>query len=254
LNKAKLLSLVTEKWPVKVLSLAAALIISIFYRMSNLETRFFSVPLIIEASETLIPSSSFTSTVRISLRGGAEGIRQILDEDIEAYLDLGKYTNEGNYKAPVHIRKKGSALGVDLLEISVIPIEIPLSLEQKVTKTISVFPILNGTVADGYELTYHEVFPANVVAEGPRGFFEHHLEFYTEIINLDGRYDDFSLMVNIVNDNPLITIFGSKMLEFRGTIRRIYRGRYNSTYSPNTIINPNTVINTDTNTGSEEDE
>ena len=253
MNKAKLLSLVTEKWPVKVLSIAAALLISIFYRMSNLEIRSFSVPLVIEASETLIPVNSFTSSVRISLRGSAGGIHQILDEDIEAYIDLGKLTNEGNYKAPVHIRKKGSALGVDLLEISVVPIEIPLLLEKKVTKTIPVFQVLKGTVAEGYELTYHEIFPANVVAEGPRSYFEHHFEFYTEIINLDGRYDDFSLMVNIVNDNPLITIFGSKMLEFRGTIQRIYRGRYDSTYRP-AIINPNTVINTDTNTGSGEDE
>ena len=241
MNKAKLLSLITEKWPVKVLSLAAALLVSIFYRMSNLETRFFSAPLIIEESDSLIPANSFTSSVIISLRGEAEGIHQILDEDIEAYIELDRYVNEGNYKVPVHIRKKGSALGIEPLQISVVPIEIPLSLEQKIIKTVSVYPVFQGTVADGFELTYQALFPASVVAQGPRSILDSHIGFYTEIINLDRRYDDFSIMVNIINNNPLISIHGSQMIEFRGTIRRIVRERSNS----DVYINNNSDKNTD---------
>jgi hypothetical protein len=48
-------------------------------------------------------------------------------------------------------------------------------------------------------------------------------EFNTETINLDRRHDDFSIMVNIINDNSLISIQGNRMLEFRGLIRRIIR-------------------------------
>jgi len=223
LNRAKLLSKITEKWPVKVLSLAAALIIVVFYRMSNLETRFFSAPLLIESSETLIPANAFASAVRISLRGEADGIQPILEEDIEAFIDLGRYTIEGNYRVPVQIRKKGSALGVEPLEISVLPIEIPLTLELRVTRNVDVYPVLQGTVAEGFELRHQSLIPQTVVAEGPRSVMESHLEFDTEIINLDGRYDDFSIMVNIIDDNPLISIHGSRLLEFRGAISRIAR-------------------------------
>ena len=223
MNKAKLLEKIIEKWPVKVLSVAAALIIFVFYRMNNLESRFFTTPLIIISSETLIPASSFASAVRISLRGEADGIQPILEEDIEAYIDLSKYINEGTYRVPVQIRKKGSSLGVEPLEISVLPIEIPLTLEQRVIKDVSVFPLLHGTVAHGFELTYQSLIPGSVVAEGPRSSFDNHFEFNTEIINLDRRYDDFSIMVNIANENPLISIHGNKMLEFRGFIRRIAR-------------------------------
>jgi YbbR domain-containing protein len=212
-----------EKWPVKVLSLAAALIISVFYRMNNLETRFFTAPLRIESSETLVPAVVFASAVRVSLRGEADGIQPILEEDIEAYIDLGRYTNEGSYRVPVQIRKKGSALGVEPLEISVLPVEIPLLLEQKVTRNVDVFPVLQGTVAEGYELTYQALIPGSVVAEGPRSVLDSHIEFNTEIINLDRRYDDFSIMVNIITDNPLISIHGNRMLEFRGSISRIAR-------------------------------
>ena len=90
INK-KLLNKITEKWHIKVLSLAAALIISIFFRMNTLETRFFTVPLNIEASETLVPVNSMSSSVRVSLRGLSEGIQPILEEDIEVYIDLGDF-------------------------------------------------------------------------------------------------------------------------------------------------------------------
>jgi hypothetical protein len=223
LNRARLFTIITEKWPVKVLSLAAAVIISIFYRMSTLESRFFTFPLLIESSDALMPVNSFASAVKISMRGEAGGIQPILTEDVEAYIDLGRYTNEGNYKAPVQIRKKGGALGVEPLEISVLPIEIPILLEQRVTRNVSVFPVLQGTVAEGYELTNQSLIPASVIAEGPRSIFDGHIEFNTETINLDRRYDDFSVMVNIKNDNPLLSIHGSNMLEFRGSISRIAR-------------------------------
>ena len=225
MNRAGLFAKITEKWPVKVLSLAAAVIISIFYRMSNLQTRFFTVPLLVESNDSLIPVNSFAASVRVSIRGEAGGIQPILAEDIEAYINIERYTNEGNYRVPVQIRKKGSALGVEPLEISVLPIEIPLLLEQKVTRNISVFPVLSGTVAEGYELTSQSLIPSSVIVAGPRSILDGHIEFNTETINLDRRYNDFTVMVNIKNDNPMLSIYGSSLLEFRGSISRIARGK-----------------------------
>ena len=223
MNRARLFAKITEKWPVKVLSLAAAVIISIFYRMNNLETRFITVPLLVESNNALIPVNSFAVSVRVSMRGEAEGIQPILAEDIEAYIDLERYANEGNYRVPVQVRKKGSALGVEPLEISVLPIEIPIILEQKVTRNVSVFPALSGTVAEDYELTNQSLIPSSVIVEGPRSILDGHIEFSTETINLDRRYNDFTVMVNIKNDNPLLSIYGSNLLEFRGSISRIAR-------------------------------
>ncbi|MCL2809269.1 MAG: CdaR family protein [Treponema sp.] len=223
MNKEKILAKLIEKWPVKVLSLAAALIISVSYRMNTLETRFFTVPLQIESSETLIPASPFPGAVRVSLRGEGDGIQPILDEDIEAFIDLSRYTTEGSYRVPVQLRKKGSAIGIEPLEISVQPIEILMLLEQRVTKNIPVFPVFSGIVAEGYELTYQSLIPGSVSAEGPRSVLESNIELNTETINLDRRYDDFSIMVNIVNENTLITLLGNKTLEFRGSISRIAR-------------------------------
>jgi YbbR domain-containing protein len=220
---SKLLAKIIEKWPAKVLSLAAALIISIFYRMNTLETRFISVPLLIESSDLLIPASSYANTVRVSLRGEAGSINPILEEDIEAYIDLKKYSTEGVYRVPVQIRKKGNALGVEPLEISVVPIEIALVLEQRTIKNIPIYPVFSGNIADGYELTGQSITPTEVIAEGPRSSLEAIFEFNTETIILDGRYENFTIMANIKNDNPQITIHGSRICEYSGTIRRITR-------------------------------
>ena len=224
MTRSRLFTIITEKWPVKVLSLAAAVILSIFYRMSSLETRFFTVPLSVESSDTLLPANSFPRSVKITARGEAEGIQPILAEDIEAYIDLGRYANEGVYRVPIQIRKKGTALGVEPLEVSVVPVDIHLLLEQKITRNVSVFPVLRGSVAEGYELTGQSLTPASVMVEGPRSMIDNHIEFNTEAIDLDRRNEDFSVMVNIKNDNPLLFIHGSNILEFRGSISRIARG------------------------------
>jgi YbbR domain-containing protein len=223
LNSQKFLAKIIEKWPAKVLSVAAAIIIAVSYRMNTLDIRHISVPLNIEASETLAPANSFARTVRVSLRGDAGEIQPILEEDIEAYIDLKKITSEGSYRIPVQIRKKGSALGVEPLEISVLPLEIPLILEQKVRKTIPVMPVYRGTIAQGYELTSQSITPETVIAEGPRSSMDAQLEFTTDTIDLEERYGNFSGLVNIVNNNPLIFIHGNTMIEYRGTIRRITR-------------------------------
>jgi len=242
----KLLQKITAKWPVKVLSVAAALIISIFYRVNTLETRFFSVPLQIAATESLIPVSSITHTVRISLRGETDGIQQIMEEDIEAFVDLSRFTGEGSYRAPVQIRKKGSALGVSPLEISVLPIEISVDIESKMTRSIPVFPIYMGAIAQGFALTDSHIIPDTIIAEGPRSALENIKEFNTEIIDIDRRYENFSVRVNIINDNPLITIHGDRMIEFRGTISRIARGAQGA---PPQETQPNTARNAENESG-----
>jgi len=221
LSSAKFLDKVLEKWPVKVISLITAIIITVFYRMSTLETSSFSVPLRVETNSLLVPTSSFADTVMVTLRGEADNVHLIPEKDIEAYIDLSKYTDEKQYSVPVQFRKKGSALEVEPLEIRVSPAEIFLTLEQKIVRNIPVYPVFHGTIAHGYELTSQSVIPDNVSAEGPRSVLENQYDFLTEPIDLEGRYGNFSILINIINENPLIVIHGNNMIEYRGTIRRI---------------------------------
>jgi YbbR domain-containing protein len=216
----KFLARMAENWPAKVLSVALAIILFMFHRMSTLETRFFSVPLNVEIDSVLIPASPYTRMVRVSLRGDANSVFPILEDDIEAYIDLRKYKNEGWYRAPVQVRKKGTALGVEPLEISVDPMEISLHLDHKISKYIPLTANLRGSPESGYDIISYTLTPAQVVVDGPMNVVEAISEIYTDYIDLDGRNGDFSVSIGILNQDPLLIIRGSGTTEFRGFIRK----------------------------------
>ncbi|MDR1239837.1 MAG: hypothetical protein LBK27_06965 [Treponema sp.] len=220
LNLDKLLARVAENWLAKVLSIALAIILFVFHRMSSLEDRFFFVPLNVEVNATLTPASPYARMIRVSLRGEATSIYPILEDDIEAYIDLKKYEVPGSYRAPVQIRKLGTALEVDPLEISVDPIEISLELDQKISKYVPITANLGGSLQAGYDLISYTLIPAQVVVDGPLSLLGTITGLSTEYIDLDDRNGDFSLTVNILNRDPLLVIRGNGSAEFHGFVRR----------------------------------
>ncbi|MDR0731778.1 MAG: hypothetical protein LBF63_08925 [Treponema sp.] len=218
LNPKRIFRTLAENWVPKVLSIALALTIFMFYRVSTLESRFFSNPLILELPSHLCPSSSYARMIRITLRGDENNIDPIQNDDVEAYIDLSNYESPGTYHVPIKVRKKGAALEVEPLEISVNPVAITVELDYKQNKYVPLTANIEGTPEPGFDLVSHTLSPAQVVLEGPGGLLENVLELYTDVINLNGRNADFSVTVPILNRDPLLTIRGSAMTEFKGFI------------------------------------
>jgi YbbR domain-containing protein len=216
----KFLVKTAENWPAKVLSIALALLLFIFHRMSNLADRFFSVPLNVEAQGNMIPSSPYPRTIRINLRGDAAAVNSILEDDIEAYVNLTRFETLGHYRAPVMIRRKGTALGVEPLEINVEPMELAIALDHKISKYVPLTANLRGQVEEGYVLSSFSLNPTQVVIDGPAELMESVKELTTDYIDLNGRTGDFSVMVNVLNQDPLLMIQGSGVTEFRGFVTK----------------------------------
>ena len=80
-----------HNWPVKIISIAAALLLFFFYRVSSLEERFFNVPLSLSFHENYIPAENVPKTVRIVIRGRDADIKLVLEDEIEASVDFSKY-------------------------------------------------------------------------------------------------------------------------------------------------------------------
>lgn len=217
----KLIAKITEKWPAKVLSIAAAIVLFIFNRMSGVQERLFSAPLQLEISNDLIPSSPYPGNIRVNLVGDANSIFPINEDDVEVFLDLTKFQEPGIYKVPVQVRKKGTALEVDSLEIRVDPIEVSITLDTKISKTVLLTPNFQGNLENGFELVTYTLDPSKVVIDGPTGLVNSVEELSTEFIDLEGRNSDFSAQVHIINPNPLLVIRGDGMAEFRGSIREL---------------------------------
>ncbi|MDR1352355.1 MAG: hypothetical protein LBK05_03640 [Treponema sp.] len=220
-NGRKLLLKIIEHWPAKVLSIALAIGLFMFHRMSVLENRFLSVQLKVELDNTLAVASSYPRTVRVSLRGEANSIFPILDEDIEAYLDFTRYSEKGSYRVPVQIRRTGTALGVEPLEISVDPLEVTVRLDEKMSKEVPLKPGFEGYPESGYEMVSYTLTPPKVVVDGPKGLLEQLLELPTETIELGGRTEDFTAAVHILNKDPLLQIRGDGMAEVRALVKEL---------------------------------
>jgi len=220
LNLRKLILGLAENWPAKVLSVALALILFVFHEMSTLTTRTIIVPLSVETNSALVPGSAYPRNVRVRLRGESEGVKAIIDSDIEAYLDFSRHETEGQYRAPVQIRRKGSAIVPEPLEITVTPLEISINLDKRINKTVPLSASLQGNAVDGYELIYYSVSPDEIALSGPSRIMEGINDIKTDPIDLDGRKNDFNVMVNIANPNPLlVSIRGDAYAEFRCVIR-----------------------------------
>ena len=221
MNTKRLLARAVENWPAKVLSLGLAIIIFVFHRMSRLEDRFFPVPLQIEKLGALMPSSSYPRMIRVSLRGEANSIYSILEDDIEVFVDMEGIEAPGDYTATVQWRKKGAALGVEPLQITVDPMEINFSLDYKVSKFVPLVASFRGQVDPGFALTSYSLNPSQVIIEGPAELMVGVTELYTEPVDLDGRQNDFTGVVGVLQQNPLVIIRGSGRSEFNGSISQI---------------------------------
>ena len=221
LNIKAILKKIVENWPAKVLSVVLAIILAVFHQMSTLGERSFSAPLKIEGNSSLIPSKPYDGVIRVTIRADDRSKDTIRDEDVEAYVDISKVKESGSYNLPVLVRKKGTAVGVEPLEISVNPPEVEIALDQKMTKSVPVTPNFRGYLESGYELVSYTLEPSQVDIEGPRDVISNASGLTTDYIELNGRKANFTTTSRILSTDPLMVIRGAGIVEVRGFIQEL---------------------------------
>lgn len=135
---------ILEDWPVKVIALAVAVVIVLLTDIAGVAERYFSVPLQLRLAESVVPGQAYTDRVRVTLRGDESEIFRVLEDDIVAYADLTEHNSEGVYRAAVQLQKRGAALSMDALEIGVEPLNVTVTLEEKLISSVEVVPNLAG--------------------------------------------------------------------------------------------------------------
>ncbi|MBI9105910.1 MAG: YbbR-like domain-containing protein [Spirochaetales bacterium] len=215
----RLSKIIERNWPAKILSVVAAIILFLFYQATNLEERFFSVPLDIIINESYSISSSIPSSVRVSLKGSEENIFMILEDDIEAYADFSTHSSEGLFKAPIKFRRTGAAENIEQLEIHIEPAELTLELERRISRQVKIQPQLIGYPEKGWELDQYLLSTEEAMVEGPKSHIEG-LEFIpTEEINLDGKNSDFYLRTRLKVNDPYLTFPSGDSVGFQGIVK-----------------------------------
>ncbi len=216
----KYLAAVLHNWPAKVLSLAVALMLMVFFNLTRLEQRIINVPLAVSLNDEMALSTQLPRTVRIVLKGERDTIYGIREDDISAYLELSGIKSEGAYRIPIKLEKRGNALSADPLEIAAEPLEIAVGLEKKAIKTVPVTPSFKGFLEPGYELSSFDIQPPEIVISGPAGLIARTSDVSTDIIELNGKRSDFSIQVRIMKKDPLITLEGKDTIAFSAKIKK----------------------------------
>ena len=207
-------------WPAKVLSLAVALLLTLFFNLTRLEQRTINIPLAVVFNEQLAPSSQYPRTVRVVLKGERDVIYGIREDEISASLDLAGFKNEGIYHVPVRLEKRGNALTADPLEIHPDPQEIVIGLDKLVQKKVPITPSFKGFLESGYELTSFDLLPPEVKISGPAGLVAQTVEITTDIIELGGKKTDFSVAVHLLKKDNLITFEDRESVVFSAKVKR----------------------------------
>jgi hypothetical protein len=217
-SKTRLAKRLLDNWPAKVIALAVAVVVVLLNGIARVDERYFSVPLEVELSENLTPGEQYTDRVRVTLRGDEDEIFRVLEEDIVAIADFSAHERDGLYRASIEIRRKGTALDVDALEVTASPLSVTMALEEKLISSIEVVPNLIGFPPPGYELVDYRLSPTQVAVVGPRSVVESISSILTEEIDLARRSEDFSERVRLEKPDDLVVFPGGDVVDFRALI------------------------------------
>jgi len=209
---------IISNWPVKILSLAIAVLLFYFYRLNTTEEYFISVPLEIMLNNNFVAADTYPTDVRVSLRGSSESFFLINEKDITAYVDFTAKEKSGLYREPIKIKKRGNALYADPLEIKVVPAEIRLKIEEKFIKTVPVIPVIKGFLSENYEIISSSIIPDNVTIEGPVSIVEKITLIKTEDINIENKKENFILPIKLEKISDLVKIVEGGEVQFYGRI------------------------------------
>ncbi len=217
--KKKFKDRILDNWVPKVLSVTAAILLSLFFQINNLKVRNLSIPLEIKTHEGMVTSGDFPQSVRVDLRGDEELIYSLQNREISALADFSAYEDGGSYRVPVMISLADAyQLDRDTMEIKVEPAEVTVVLEEELLLDMEVIPDLKAFPSKGFELVQYFVNPPSVIVRGPRSQLEGKEHIETEFIDLSGRDRDFSMNVRLIPPGSNVDFPGGSIVEFQGIV------------------------------------
>ncbi len=209
-------------WPVKILALAAAVLLFVFNRMNNLEQRVFELPLEVILPDGYVLADSLRAQAVVTVRGEVEGsLRHAAADQFRAYVDLTRFRREGTFVVPVQYGRRDAAQLADAFVDRVEPTEVTVSLERVAERSLPVVANIAGSPERGYALSQYTITPPVVRLRGPRTVVENTTSVMTEEISLDGITGDYKTRIGLLHSSPLISFVGPSRVEFYGLISKV---------------------------------
>lgn len=207
-----------HNWHIKAICLVIAVILVFFTRMNSLMEEPVVVLLDVRENSNYTFTESIPSKVTLRLRGESSEIEKVSLDDLKAYIDVSKVNKEGVYTLPIKIDSAALSGKSEAIEISVSPVSITATIEEKITKYLRVESAIAGIPAHGYEITSHFVNPATISVTGPKSHLSELESIKTEPVIVTGKNADFKLRIKLDRADTLISFPEGDYVEFRGMV------------------------------------
>jgi YbbR domain-containing protein len=158
---------------------------------------FEHVPRYLEISSETIPEA------QIRVRGPERMIRNLRSIDLHAELDLadakpGERTFDLTAQQVRHQR--------DLQVVQVVPGQVHLSFDTRLTRDVEVHPLVAGNFANGEQIAKIIVSPQRITITGPQHHVETVLAATTDRIDASGTRTQARFLTNVYIADPLVQV------------------------------------------------
>ncbi|MBF0465308.1 MAG: hypothetical protein HQK88_03335 [Nitrospirae bacterium] len=190
---------ITQNWEIKLISLVLSVLLWSFVTFRGqsevileLPVEFKNVPVGYELSSTS------TNTVNVSISGQERIIKAISPQDMSVYVDVDK-VKPG--ESIVYLKNSNIKLPPSLTIKNISPSYVILHIEELLTKTVSVKPVIKGTPRKGYVISEITVNPDNVSVTGTKQSLAKRTNIETEPVDIKGAATTVEKTVPIILRN-----------------------------------------------------
>ena len=152
-------------------------------------------------AENMEISSEVIPQAQIRLRGPEYIVRQLKTGDVRAEIDLGGL-HPGERTFDLTAQQVHRPREVEVVQV--VPNQVHLSFDTRLTRQVEVHPRVVGTFASGYHIAQIVVEPATVTITGPRKRVEAVETATTDPVDVSGTVDRISFVRHPYVSDPLI--------------------------------------------------
>lgn len=163
-------------------------------------------------------SSEAISEAQIRVRGPERAIRALKINEVQAEIDLaGVKSGDRTFDLTAQEVRHPRELAVE----QVVPSQLHLSFDTRLTREVEIVPRVTGNFADGYSIVQKSADPSRITITGPRHHVERIDSATTDLIDATGTVGSAVFMTNVYVADPLVQVEQAPTIRVTVTVQKV---------------------------------
>lgn len=109
----------------------------------------------------------------------------------------------------------------DVTVVQIVPSQLRLAFDTRLTRDIEIHPRVTGTFADGDQIVKVDADPSHITITGPRGHVEKVEAATTDPIDATGTRGSAVFTINVYVADPLVQVVQSSSIRVRVLVQKV---------------------------------